>query len=191
MWFWCVCFIYYIRICRSVLCAMDSADGVYRDDCYGHVRARMCISFALRLLMNVSLFGGTLAPLSLRPETDQVFALFLYMLVLNAGVFFIAIQKKWEEYTLPANILDLSMSIVLGVYALFVFFWGTLYTLRMYTVFGSIVLLGVAVKTIFFDLSGESIVYKMIVLVVLGLISLAFSYVRTIAEKRTIHTRDT
>ncbi|MBU6146284.1 MAG: hypothetical protein KGO83_06250, partial [Paenibacillaceae bacterium] len=67
----------------------------------------------------------------------------------------------------------------------------TLYTLRMYTVFGSIVLLGVAVKTIFFDLSGESIVYKMIVLVVLGLISLAFSYVRTIAEKRTIHTRDT
>jgi hypothetical protein len=50
--------------------------------------------YALRLLMNVSLFGGTLAPLSLRPETDQVFALFLYMLVLNAGVFFIAIQKK-------------------------------------------------------------------------------------------------
>ncbi|MBU6146411.1 MAG: DUF2339 domain-containing protein, partial [Paenibacillaceae bacterium] len=48
---------------------------------------------ALRLLMNVSLLGGTLAPLSLRPETDQVFALFLYMLVLNAGVFFIAIQK--------------------------------------------------------------------------------------------------
>jgi hypothetical protein len=58
VWFWWVCFIYYIRICWGVLCAMDSADGVYRDDCYGHVRARMCISLCAAIAHERVAFWG-------------------------------------------------------------------------------------------------------------------------------------
>lgn len=51
----------------------------------------------LRVLMNTALVGGLIAPLLLRPETDQVFTLFLYLLVLNVAYFFVAVQKRWEE----------------------------------------------------------------------------------------------
>lgn len=53
--------------------------------------------FDSRLLMNISLAGGLLSPLLMQPETDQVFQLFLYLLVLNAAFFFLSIAKGWSE----------------------------------------------------------------------------------------------
>ncbi|MFC4777397.1 DUF2339 domain-containing protein [Paenibacillus sp. GCM10023252] len=50
-----------------------------------------------RLLMIIALTGGLLAPLLMRPETDQVFALFLYLLVLNIAYFFLSVNKAWPE----------------------------------------------------------------------------------------------
>jgi len=53
--------------------------------------------FMSRLLMNIAMLGGLLSPLLMRPETDQVFALFLYLLVLNVAFLFLSISRKWHE----------------------------------------------------------------------------------------------
>lgn len=53
--------------------------------------------FGSRLLMSIALAGGLLSPMLMLPETDQVFALFLYLLVLNAAFFSISIAKGWSE----------------------------------------------------------------------------------------------
>lgn len=58
----------------------------------------------LRLLMNISLLGGLLSPWMLRPETDQVFTLFLYLLVLNAAFFTISLKHRWTELRLTSFI---------------------------------------------------------------------------------------
>src|SRR4029453_16336485 len=47
--------------------------------------------FQSRLLMIMAMAGGLLSPLLMRPETDQVFALFLYLLVLNSAFLFLSI----------------------------------------------------------------------------------------------------
>ncbi|WP_054027935.1 DUF2339 domain-containing protein [Bacillus sp. FJAT-28004] len=53
--------------------------------------------FMSRLLMNIAMLGGLLCPLLMRPETDQVFALFLYLLVLNVAFLFLSISRNWHE----------------------------------------------------------------------------------------------
>ncbi|WP_165867303.1 DUF2339 domain-containing protein [Paenibacillus pinisoli] len=53
--------------------------------------------FDSRMLMNVAIIGALLAPLLMRPETDQVFTLFLYLFVLNAAFFYLSIVKSWLE----------------------------------------------------------------------------------------------
>ncbi|GIQ71190.1 DUF2339 domain-containing protein [Xylanibacillus composti] len=53
--------------------------------------------YQLRLLLQVALLGALLAPLVMRPETDQVFTLFLYLFVLNTASFFVSIRKDWLE----------------------------------------------------------------------------------------------
>jgi uncharacterized membrane protein len=58
--------------------------------------------FDFRINMNVGLIGGLLSPLMLRPETDQVFTLFIYLLVINAVFFYVSIRKNWLELRLLA-----------------------------------------------------------------------------------------
>jgi hypothetical protein len=53
--------------------------------------------FGSRLLMNIALVGGLISPLLMQPATDQVFTLFLYLLVLNSAFFFLSIAKGWSE----------------------------------------------------------------------------------------------
>lgn len=60
--------------------------------------------FESRLLMNISLAGGLLSPMLMRPETDQVFTLFLYLLIVNAAFFGISIARKWSELRIAAFI---------------------------------------------------------------------------------------
>ncbi|THF80731.1 DUF2339 domain-containing protein [Cohnella fermenti] len=55
-----------------------------------------------RLLMNIALAGALLSPMMMRPETDQVFTLFLYLLIVNAAFFFLSIYKKWTELRVVA-----------------------------------------------------------------------------------------
>ncbi len=58
--------------------------------------------FDSRLLMNIALGGGLLSPLLMQPATDQVFTLFLYLLVLNSAFFFLSIAKGWSELRIAA-----------------------------------------------------------------------------------------
>ncbi|MWC29039.1 DUF2339 domain-containing protein [Paenibacillus sp. MMS18-CY102] len=58
--------------------------------------------FNSRILMMVSLLGSMVAPLAMRPETDQVLQLFLYLLVMNSVVFAISVMKGWIELRLTA-----------------------------------------------------------------------------------------
>lgn len=56
----------------------------------------------LRILMNIALLGSLTAPLVMRPEGDQVFTLFLYLLVINSAYFFLSIRQGWQEFRLVA-----------------------------------------------------------------------------------------
>ncbi|SFJ00826.1 Predicted membrane protein [Paenibacillus sp. UNC496MF] len=58
--------------------------------------------FGLRLLLGLGLAGALLAPLALRPDADHVFALFLYLLVVNAAYFAISVAKSWLEARIGA-----------------------------------------------------------------------------------------
>lgn len=51
----------------------------------------------LRTLMNISLLGALLSPIILKSHGDQVFTLFLYLLVINAVFFFLSVKKEWLE----------------------------------------------------------------------------------------------
>ncbi|WP_338555650.1 DUF2339 domain-containing protein [Paenibacillus sp. KS-LC4] len=68
--------------------------------------------FESRLLTNIALTGGLLSPLLMRPETDQVFTLFLYMLVLNSAFFWLSTVKSWNELRLISFIGSWIMYIV-------------------------------------------------------------------------------
>lgn len=60
--------------------------------------------FRLRVLMNIGLAGALVSPLLLRPESDQVFTLFLYLFAANAVSFGVSIQKRWPELRIAAFI---------------------------------------------------------------------------------------
>ena len=53
-----------------------------------------------------------LAPLVMRPETDQVFTLFLYLLVVNIAFFGISVLKSWLELRITAFVLTWMMYVV-------------------------------------------------------------------------------
>lgn len=65
--------------------------------------------FSSRLLMNLGLGGAMLAPLVMRPETDQVFTLFIYLLVVNIAFFGISVLKSWLELRVTAFVLTWMM----------------------------------------------------------------------------------
>lgn len=58
--------------------------------------------YDLRILMNMALLGSLAAPIFLRPEQDQAFSLFLYLLVVNSGFFWLSVRKRWAEFRLVA-----------------------------------------------------------------------------------------
>ncbi|MCQ6559023.1 DUF2339 domain-containing protein [Paenibacillus mendelii] len=72
-------------------------------------------SFHSRMLMAVGLGGAMLAPLVMRPDTDQIFTLFLYLFVVNTAFFLISLIKSWVELRTAAFILTW---ILYGVYYL-------------------------------------------------------------------------
>lgn len=56
--------------------------------------------FHLRILMNIALLGAIVSPLVMKPDNDQVFTLFLYLLVINSAFFMLSIRKQWLELRL-------------------------------------------------------------------------------------------
>ncbi|WP_438447173.1 DUF2339 domain-containing protein [Gorillibacterium sp. sgz5001074] len=94
------------------------------------------------------------------------------------GLLMLQIDNMFEEYRLSGFWdRDLTLSVVWGVYALLLFLWGASSKQRLFRGFGSVVLGMVSIKVLFYDLSGEDTVYKVLVLLVMAAISFAISYI--------------
>ncbi len=106
---------------------------------------------------------------------NYVFAILSHLIV--GGLLTVQIENIWTSYDLNPSWESLSLSISWGVYALLLFVWGAYTQTTLYKVFGSVVLVFVAIKTIFFDLTGSETFYKVIALMVLGLISFAITFI--------------
>ncbi len=113
---------------------------------------------------------------------SYIFGIISHLII--GGLITVQIGNIWEEYTLDQAFLALAYSVSWGMYALSLFFWGTWYKRRFYEVCGSVVLVLVSIKAILFDLSGAETYYKVIVLLILGCISIAFSYLKSKANAR-------
>lgn len=72
--------------------------------------------FGSRMLMSVGLGGALLAPLVMQPVTDQVFTLFLYLLIVNIAFFTISVMKSWVELRIAAFVLTWIMYAVYYVH---------------------------------------------------------------------------
>jgi hypothetical protein len=108
----------------------------------------------------------------------SLYALLAHLIV--GGLLTVQIESAFEEYGSITNhtALSLTLSCVWGVYALLLFLWGSYYKQKLFLGFGSFVLVAVAIKAIFLDLSGEQAIYKILTLLVLGLLSFAISIIR-------------
>lgn len=94
------------------------------------------------------------------------------------GLLTLQIGNLFEEYDLDGVwSLNLTLSVVWGVYALLLFLWGASSKQRVFRYFGSIVLVLVSVKVLFSDLSGEDSIYKVLVLLIMAVISFTISYI--------------
>jgi hypothetical protein len=87
------------------------------------------------------------------------------------GLLTFQIVNIWNFYDVEFMQLGLTMSVSYGIYALLLFLWGAYSNQKFFRWFGSVVLVLVALKTIFIDLSGSDTFFKIIVLMILGLIS--------------------
>ncbi|TYQ15231.1 UNVERIFIED_CONTAM: putative membrane protein DUF2339 [Acetivibrio alkalicellulosi] len=56
--------------------------------------------YDFRILMNIALIGGLISPIVMKSQGDQVFTLFLYLLIINTIFFYVSVQKKWSELRL-------------------------------------------------------------------------------------------
>lgn len=107
----------------------------------------------------------------------NLYALFAHLIV--GGLLTVQIQSAFEAYGGESGtLLSLTLSCVWGLYALTLFLWGSYYKQKLFLGFGSVVLVVVACKAILFDLHGEQTIYKAAMLLVLGLLSFAISWVR-------------
>jgi len=108
---------------------------------------------------------------------SNAFAVIAHLII--GGLLTVQIQNIFIVYFDEAanQLLQLSLSISWGVYALLLFLWGAYRRQLLFRVFGSIVILIVACKAIFMDLEGEDMLYKVLVLLLLGGISFLITWI--------------
>ncbi len=116
----------------------------------------------------------------------NVFSILSHLVV--GGLLTFQIDNLWEFYKIDFIDLGLTYSITWGIYALLIFLWGAYSKQALFRWFGSGVLVLVAVKTIFFDLSGSETIAKIFVLFILGLITFAISFINNMwkGEKKEV-----
>ncbi|MFC5701121.1 DUF2339 domain-containing protein [Cohnella faecalis] len=108
----------------------------------------------------------------------NLYALLSHIII--GGLLTVQIENVFEEYVINpsgASLLQISLSVAWGVYAVLLFLWGSYNKQKLFVWFGSVVLVIVAVKAIFFDLSGEETLYKVLAMLLLGLLSFLISWV--------------
>lgn len=92
------------------------------------------------------------------------------------GLLTIQIVKGFEEYDFSFS-MNLTLSVVWGMYALLLFVWGAYSRQKLFRFIGSVVLALVSLKALLLDLSDEATVYKMFVFIILGAISFGITWV--------------
>lgn len=95
------------------------------------------------------------------------------------GLLTFQIDNLWKEYTITSFDLWLTLSVTWGIYALLLFLWGAYSKQSFFRWFGSAVLIIVAVKTIFYDLSESEMIYKILAMFILALITFAISFINS------------
>ena len=88
--------------------------------------------------------------------------------VITGGLFTIQISNAWDAYSISVVSVNLAMSVSWAIYALSIFIWGAYKRNIIFRIFGSIVIIVTALKVFIFDLSGDSSIYKVICLAILG-----------------------
>lgn len=106
---------------------------------------------------------------------SAIYSIFSHLIV--GGLLTLQVINMFEEYNWYYSFMTLTLSISWGIYAIFLFLWGAYTQQKLFKVFGSIVLIIVAIKTILFDLAGDATIYKVIVLFVLGCISFFITWI--------------
>lgn len=102
------------------------------------------------------------------------------------GLLTVQVENLFEEYSVPSFIdYQMTLSIAWGVYAMLLFLWGAYSKQQVFRIFGSIVLVLVAGKTLFFDLAGEETIFKVIILFALGIISFLITWIKNRWNRKT------
>ncbi|WP_028547945.1 DUF2339 domain-containing protein [Paenibacillus sp. UNC451MF] len=117
---------------------------------------------------------------ALRQEDNRLLSIVYSIMshLIIGGLLTVQVENMIAEYKLdPMLDLQLTLSISWGIYALLLFLWGAYSRQSLFRVFGSLVLLCVAAKTLVFDLAGSETLYKVIVLFILGIITFCIAYV--------------
>lgn len=128
-----------------------------------------------------------------RKFVSSFFSVISHLIV--GGLLTFQIDNLWKEYTIKAFDLWLTLSVTWGIYALLIFMWGAYSKQSIFRWFGSAVLVLVAVKTIFYDLSDSEMIYKILAMFILAIITFAISYInskwknetKAIEQKNTPH----
>jgi hypothetical protein len=108
---------------------------------------------------------------------SKLFALLAHFIV--GGLLTVQIQNIYIVYFDSAadQLLQLTLTISWGIYALLLFLWGAYRQQILFRWFGTVVLLIVACKALFMDLGGEEMLYKVLVLLILGGISFLITWI--------------
>ncbi len=110
-----------------------------------------------------------------RKFVSSAFSVTSHLIV--GGLLTFQIDNLWKEYTINSFDLWLTLSVTWGIYALLLFLWGAYSKQSFFRWFGSAVLVLVAVKTIFYDLSDSEMIYKILAMFILAIITFAISYI--------------
>ncbi|QJD82160.1 DUF2339 domain-containing protein [Cohnella herbarum] len=108
---------------------------------------------------------------------SNLFALFAHLIV--GGLLTVQIENVFIVYFDDSTdrLLQLSLSVSWGIYAMLLFLWGAYRQQMLFRIFGAIVLLIVASKAIFMDLDSENMIYKVVALLILGGISFLITWI--------------
>lgn len=119
---------------------------------------------------------------------SNLFALLSHFIV--GGLLTVQIQNVYLVYFNGASnqLMQLSLTVSWGIYALLLFVWGAYRRQLLFRAFGSVVLLIVACKAMFMDLEGKEMLFKVLVLLLLGGISFLITWINGRWKEKTIES---
>ncbi|HBE04362.1 MAG: hypothetical protein A2096_06075 [Spirochaetes bacterium GWF1_41_5] len=100
----------------------------------------------------------------------------LSSLIAIGGLLIKQISNLWEYYHITQIEVNIIYSIILGIYALVLFIWGICFSRKFYIFVADMILISVAIKVIFFDMSGDTSIYKVFSIFITGIVFIIIGY---------------